>query len=364
MSTNEFIPVSAPDLSGNETAYVTQAMNSTWISSKGEFLARFEANMAESVGVEHAIATSNGTTALHLALASLNISPGDEVIVPSLTFVATANAVRYCGGTPVFVDVSADSWCMDAEGVERALSPQTKAVIPVDLFGNVADIKAIRSTFKGRNIAIVEDAAEAQGASLNGHIAGSLSDLACYSFYGNKIITTGEGGMIVTDSSELAERARMLRDHGMDSSRPYWHSELGFNYRLTNVQAAIGVAQLERIEEITAKRNRVFDWYKKRLSSDERISLQPVPTGTIQAPWFFTVLLETADVTTVRNGMFKQGIDSRPLFTPMHKLPMYEAGQQLAVSENISSKGMCLPTFATLTKDQVDRVCDELLKWV
>jgi perosamine synthetase len=364
MSTNDFIPVSAPDLSGNETAYVTQAMESTWISSKGEFLTRFEADMAESVGVAHAIATSNGTTALHLALASLNISPGDEVIVPSLTFVATANAVQYCGGTPVFVDVSPDSWCMDREGVERALSPQTKAVIPVDLFGNVADIKAIRSAVNGRNIAIVEDAAEAQGASLNGQIAGSLSDLACYSFYGNKIITTGEGGMVVTDSAELAHRARKLRDHGMDSSRPYWHDELGYNYRLTNVQAAIGVAQMERFDEISAMRNSVFGWYRERLGFDERISMQPVPAETIQAPWFFTIMLAGADKETVRKRLLEAGIDSRPLFTPMHKLPMYESGQHLPISEEIAANAMCLPTFAGMTEQQVDRVCEELLKWV
>ena len=364
MNTDKFIPVSAPDLSGTETMYVTQAMESTWISSKGDFLTRFETNMAKSVGVEHAIATSNGTTALHLALTTLNIEPGDEVIVPSLTFVATANAVRYCGATPVFVDVNPDSWCMDAHAVKKAITPRTKAVIPVDLFGNVADINDIRSALGQHDIHIVEDVAEAHGASYDGHMAGSLSDLACYSFYGNKIITTGEGGMIVTDSSDLAERARMLRDHGMDSSHPYWHAELGFNYRLTNLQAAIGVAQLERFEEITSKRNQVFYWYREQLAGDGRISLQPVPAGTIQAPWFFTVLLTSAEVSEVREGMLTEGIDTRPLFTPMHKLPMYSSNEKFPVSENISIKGLCLPTFSNITEAQVNRVCEELLKRV
>lgn len=363
MSNKDFIPVSAPDLTGNEAAYVAQVMESTWISSRGEFIPRFEAAVADSVGVEHAIATVNGTTALHLALVALGIGAGDEVIVPSLTFVATANAVKYCGATPVFADVSPDNWCIDSTTVTRALTARTRAVLAVHLFGNVADVNDITASLNGNNLLFVEDAAEAQGGSINGQLAGSLGDAGCFSFYGNKIITTGEGGMVVTDSSEVAERARKLRDHGMDSTRPYWHDEIGFNYRMTNVQAAIGVAQMEHIAEITAKRHMVFNWYRERLSGEEHVSLQPVPNGTQQAPWFFTILLNRADTTTVRARMSETGVETRPMFTPMHKLPIYESGQQFPVSEDIAARGMYLPTFAGMSESQADRVCEELLKW-
>jgi perosamine synthetase len=361
MHSEEFIPVSAPDLSGNESKYAAEAVESTWVSSSGEFITRFESQLAEKTAVKHAITTSNGTTSLHLALATLGIGPGDEVIVPSLTFVATANVVRYCGATPIFTDVSADSWCIDAANVEKALTPQTKAVIAVHLFGNVADIDSIRSVLADRDIAIIEDTAEAQGASLNGHPAGSLGDIGCFSFYGNKIITTGEGGMLTTNSDKLIQQARKLRNHGMDSTRHYWHDEVGFNYRLTNVQAAIGVAQMERFDEITSKRQQVFDWYRERLSSHEQLTLQPVPAETVQAPWFFTLLLNDGiEREPLRAQMLERGIDTRPFFTPMHQLPIYKTDQNLPISEDVAHRGMYLPTFAQLTEVQVDRICQTL----
>lgn len=362
MSNNEFIPVSAPDLSGNEAKYVAEAVESTWVSSKGKFLSEFESMISKSIGVEHAIATSSGTTALHLALASLGIGPGHEVIVPSLTFVATANAVKYCGATPVFTDVSPDTWCIDRNAVEKVLSHRTKAVLPVHLFGNVADISEIRHSLIGKDIAIVEDAAEAQGGSINGKAAGSLGDVSCLSFYGNKIITTGEGGMLGTNSDVLAERARKLRDHGMDPKRPYWHDEIGFNYRMTNIQAAVGVAQMERFQEIISKRNEVFIWYRERLKSTEHVSLQPTPIDTQPAPWMFTVLLDESHVDSVRTHMMKSGVDTRPIFKPMHLLPIYQSSGDFHVSEDVAARGLCLPTYSGITESQVDRVCEVLLK--
>jgi len=362
MTNDEFIPVSAPDLSGNEKAYAADAVESTWVSSNGEYITRFESQVAQQIGVNHGVTTSNGTTSLHLALVASGIGPGDEVIVPSLTFVATANVVRYCGATPVFTDVAASSWCIDATAVAQALSPRTKAIIAVHLFGNVADIESIRKFVADKDVAIIEDTAEAHGASLNGQIAGSLGDISCLSFYGNKIITTGEGGMLLTDSDDLNQRARKLRDHGMDSTRHYWHDEVGFNYRLTNVQAAIGVAQMEHFDEIAAKRRHVFAQYRERLTSVEQITLQPIPSGTVQAPWFFTLLLNDIDREPVRAQMRERGIDTRPFFTPMHQLPIYQTDQHLPVSEDVAARGMYLPTFAQITESQIDRVCAALVE--
>lgn len=364
MTNDQFIPVSAPDLSGNEKKYAADAVESTWVSSSGKYLSKFESQLASQTGVNHGIATSSGTTSLHLALLALGIGPGDEVIVPSFTFVATANVVRYCGATPVFVDVSPESWCIDAKTIEPGLSSRTKAIIAVHIFGNVADVAGIRSLVAGRGIAIVEDTAEAHGASRDGHPAGSLGDVSCFSFYGNKIITTGEGGMLVTNSEELADRARKLRDHGMDPTRHYWHEEVGFNYRLTNVQAAIGVAQMERFDEIISNRQRVFDSYRQHLESLEQVTLQPVPKETVQAPWFFTLLLNGADRDSLRDRLHDRGVDTRPFFVPMHQLPMYKTDQNLPVSEDISARGMYLPTFSQMTESQIEKVCEALIDLV
>ena len=246
----KMIPIAEPLLEEEELNNVMEAVKSGWISSKGKFIPEFEENFARYCGVKHSVATSNGTVALHLALATLGIKEGDEVIVPTLTFIATANAVRYTGAKPVFVDSNPDYWCIDPEKIEGAITPKTRAIIPVHLYGHPCDMEAIMAVAKKHDLYVIEDAAEAHGAEHKGRKVGSFGDIACFSFYGNKIITTGEGGMCLTDDEILAERMRILRDHGMNPGKRYWHDIVGFNYRMTNMQAAIGVAQLEKIDRV------------------------------------------------------------------------------------------------------------------
>src|SRR6266849_8650115 len=241
------IPVAAPSIGEEEMANVMEAMRSGWISSLGAFIGQFERDFAAVCGVAHGVAVANGTTALHLALVAAGVGPGDEVIIPSLTFVATANVVHYCGATPMFADSDPETWQLDPAKLEARITPRTRAIIPVHLYGHPCDMDAILELSARRGLAVVEDAAEAHGAEYRGRRVGAVGTVGCFSFYGNKIITTGEGGMCVTDDAALAERLRLLRDHGMDPKRPYWHEVVGYNYRMTNLQAAVGVAQVKRL---------------------------------------------------------------------------------------------------------------------
>ncbi|NQU99168.1 MAG: DegT/DnrJ/EryC1/StrS aminotransferase family protein, partial [Parcubacteria group bacterium] len=242
------IQVSKPSLGREELNNVMEAIKSSWISSKGKFITEFEENFAEYCGVKYGIATANGTVALHLALKALKISKGDEVIVPDLTFIATANVVTYCNAKPIFIDSNPDYWCIDPEKIEEKITTKTKAIIPVHLYGHPCDMDAITKIAKKYGLYVIEDAAEAHGAGYKGKKVGSFGDISCFSFYGNKIITTGEGGMCLTNNQKLAERMKILRDHGMSPDKRYWYDVIGFNYRMTNIQAAIGVAQLKKID--------------------------------------------------------------------------------------------------------------------
>ena len=264
------IPVAEPDLSGNELKYVTECVVTEWVSSLGKYVRMFEEQMAASCQRKYAVSTSNGTTALHLALAVLGIGPGDEVIVPALTFVATANAVSYTGATPVFVDAESDYWQLDPARLEALITPRTKAIIPVDLYGHPADMDAILAVAQRHGLRVVEDTAEAHGALYKGRPCGSMGDMSCFSFYGNKVITTGEGGMLLTDDEGWCERARFLRDHAMSKTERYFHPEIGYNYRLTNIQAALGVAQLERLDTFVAIKRRNAARYASRTGRHRR----------------------------------------------------------------------------------------------
>ncbi len=259
----EFIPISQPSLGELERRYLIDAFDSGWISSIGHYIEELEKSFAVYCGTEHAVAVSNGTVAIHLALEALGIEEGDEVIVPDLTFVATANAVRHANGVPVIVDVDRETMCMDPAALARAITPKTRAVIPVHLYGHPADMDRIMRIATARGIAVVEDAAEAHGAAIGGKRVGSFGRCGTFSFFGNKIMTTGEGGMITTDDGVLAGRLRFLRDHGMSRERKYWHTEIGYNYRMTNLQAAIGVAQLQRIDSLIEQKRSVIERYRK-----------------------------------------------------------------------------------------------------
>ena len=258
-------PISKPTVTTEEVRLVSDAVSSGWISSIGQYINRFEEEFASYIGVRHCVATSNGTVAIHLALKALDIGPGDEVIVPDLSFVSTATAVVHAGATPIFADVRYSDWCIDLESVKNLISSQTKAIIPVHLYGHPANMRGLCDLASKYNLYVIEDAAEAHGAEFEGKKVGSIGTCSTFSFYGNKIISTGEGGVITTDSDDIAERARFLRDHAMSKSKKYWHSEIGFNFRMTNMQAALGVAQLSQITSFLSDRNRILNAYKSHL---------------------------------------------------------------------------------------------------
>jgi perosamine synthetase len=360
------IPVAAPALVGREKEYVLDALESGWISSNGPYIERFESAFARFCNVRHAVSCCNGTAALHAALLALGVGPGDEVIVPTLTFVATANAVAYCGARPVLADVEPQSWNLDPAALPALLSPRTKGIVPVHLYGHPAEMEAISRLARRHGLFIVEDAAEAHGATYDGRVAGSLGDLAAFSFYGNKLLTTGEGGMVVTDDARLAERARQFKGQGMDPRRRYWFPILGFNYRMTNLAAAIGVAQLEVAEWHLKRRGEVAAQYRRRLGSLPGIRMQIEQPRVRSAHWMTTVLLEGASAArrdAVMAALAEAGVETRPAFPPMHRLPMYRdqaEARAFPVADAVADAGISLPTFAALAEEDVAFVCDRL----
>jgi perosamine synthetase len=359
-----FLHVAAPVFGGNEKKYVNECLDEGWVSSNGKFIPRFEEEFARFCGAKHAIACCNGTVALHLALLALGIGPGDEVIVPTVTFVATANAVHYCGATPVFAESEPHTWNIDPEDVARKITPRTKAIIAVHLYGHPADMDPLAALARQHGLALVEDAAEAHGAEYHGRRAGSLGDVATFSFYGNKNLTTGEGGMCLTDNPELAEKMRLLKGQGMDPKRRYWFPIVGYNYRMTNIAAAIGLGQLERADWHLGRRRQVFAWYREMLAGHADLHCQPEAERARHACWMMTVLIdERFDRDVIAAALLGQGIETRPVFPPMHLLPPYQhlapAGS-LPVGEDLSRRGLNLPTGAGLERADVERVCGAL----
>lgn len=354
-----FIPVYEPELSGNELKYLTKCIKTNWISSLGGYVTRFEEDFGKFVGTKHAISTSSGTTALHLALAALGIGKDDEVIVPDLTFVATANAVSYTGAKPVFVDASHDTWNIDPRYIEKKITKRTKAIIAVHLYGHSADMDPILAIAKSHGLFVIEDAAEAHGAEYKGSKVGSLSDIGCFSFYGNKIITTGEGGIVVTNNADIEKRVKMLRDHAMSQDQVYWHEAIGYNYRMTNIQAAIGVAQLERIANIIEIKRENAMIYNSFLRDIPCIILPPELPWAKSVYWMYSILIEkTAGIS--RNKLMivlkENGIDSRPFFVPMHKLPMYAHRSSYPVATRLSNTGINLPSSTKITRADIQYI--------
>jgi perosamine synthetase len=355
------IPVAKPCLNGNEKAYVLNCLDSSWISAIGEYLTAFEREFAKYCGTKYAVATNNGTTALHLALVALGVGPGDSVLVPTLTYVATANAVRYCQATPIFVDCEERTYNIDPRRIEEKIRPDTKAIIVVHMYGHPVDMDPILELARRRNLVVIEDAAEAHGAEYKGRRVGGLSKCGTFSFFGNKIITTGEGGMIVTNSEDLAEKMRYFGGQGQDPKRRYWFPEIGFNYRMTNVAAAIGLAQLERIDEALAARQRLAGWYNEALAPlAGDIELPQTEDWARHAFWMYTVKLKRGgegERDRFMAALNEAGIETRPVFYPMHLLPMYrEPAANYPVATTCAARSLNLPTHAFVSREDVERI--------
>jgi perosamine synthetase len=351
---------------GREREYVLDCLDSTWISSTGRYLERFEAEFADFCGVRHALACCNGTMAVHLALLAHGVGPGDEVIVPTFTYVASANPIVYCGGRPVLVDAEPRTWNMDPDLIEAAITPRTRGIIVVHLYGHPTDMDPILDLADRRGLWVVEDAAEAHGATYKERIVGSMGSISTFSFYGNKIITTGEGGMVVTDDDRLAASIRQFKGQGQDPTRRYWFPIVGFNYRMTNVAAAIGLAQLESIDWHLARRREIAGWYREELSTEEGIELSPEAPWARSAFWIVCALLDEQRFGSrdrVMAALDDAGIETRPFFYPLHTLPMYRQRSRrraFPVAEDLACRGINLPSSAMLTRQEVDYVCQSL----
>ena len=351
-------PVTEPHLDDSDRSHLLDAFDSGWISSQGPYLEKFERGFAEFVGSAHALATCNGTTALHLALMALDLKPGDEVIVPTFTYIASANAVHYCGATPVFVDCSADTWNIDPAAVEAAITDRTVGIMPVHLYGMPCDMVSLAAIATRHHLWLVEDAAEAHGASVNGKRVGSLSTIASFSLFGNKIITTGEGGVVTTDNPALATRMALLRGQGMDPSRRYWFPTVGYNYRMTNLAAAIGVSQLAKADRLIAAHQQVHAWYREALGDMPALAWQGERANTTSVQWLTSIRLRSAEHRpalrdTLMQRLRDDGIDTRPFFYPMHSMPPYASTAPFPVADAIASSGINVPSSPRLTRDEV-----------
>ena len=361
------VPVAGPWITQREIDYVTDAVTRAWYDDANLYHARFERAFADHLGVAHAMALPSCTSALHLALLALGVGPGDEVVVPDLTWIATAAPISYVGATPVFADVDPETWCLSAGSFERCLTPRTKAVIPVDLYGGLPDWDAIRRIAHEHGVAVIEDAAEAVGSECRGRPAGSLGQVGVFSFHGSKTLTTGEGGLLATDDTALFERAAVLRDHGRNpGDKAFWNTEVAYKYKMSSLQAALGLAQLERLDQLVARKRQLFAWYRERLEGLPGITLNAEPEGTLNSYWMVTVLLDPAlglGKEALQEGLSAQGIDARPIFYPLSSLPAYAARADVdwrarnPVAYSLGGRGVNLPSALRLTEADVERVC-------
>ncbi len=360
--------VCEPVLDGNEARYLAECIEQNWISSSGPFVHRFEAAFAGAVGASVGIATSSGTTALHLAVAALGIGPGDEVVVPTFTMIASANAVAYTGATPVFADSEGSYWNLSPAAFEAAITPRTRAVIVVHAYGHPAEMDEILAIARPRGIAVIEDAAEAHGARYRGRPVGSIGDIAAFSFYGNKIVSTGEGGMLTTNDAALGAVARRLRDHAFSPERHFWHKERGFSYRLTNMQAAVGLAQTERLETFVERKRANRSAYDAALRDVPGVSVPSEASDVRSVFWMYLILISPESGTTrdgVRERLAGRGIETRSAFVPLHLQPIYRDAwpdARFPVAEHVGSRGLYLPSGTGLTDADIAFVAREVAR--
>src|SRR3990167_6338493 len=358
------IPVCEPDLRGNESIYVIEAMQSTWVSSRGEYLNRFEKEFSEKVGARHGVAVNSGTSALALTMAALGIGPGDEVIVPTFTMVSTVNAFVYLGAKPVFVDAD-QYYQMKVDEIEDKITDKTKAILPVHIYGHPVDMDAIELIAFKKGIPIVYDGAEAHGALYKGNPIGGRGVATCYSFYGNKILTTGEGGMVVSNDKDFADLCRNLKDVSFSTERHFWHKRLGYNFRMTNLQAAIGVAQTERYDQLVARHQSLRNSYVEGLSTIPGLSFQPQADWASSSCWMIGIEVDESKFGMSRDQLrvelAKKGVETRTYFVPMHLQPLYYRPDEVyPKAEQLSRDGLYLPSSSTLTGEQIDYVTNAL----
>lgn len=371
----ERIPVSGPWITQKEIAYVTDAVTRAWYSNANIYHERFERAFAEYVGRTYAIALPSCTSALHLSLLSLNLEPGDEVIVPDVTWIATSAPVTYVGATPVFADIDARSWCLDAKSFKANITHRTKAVIVVNLYGNMPDMDAILDVAQRHGIAVIEDAAESVGSEYKSRRAGGFGLTSTFSFHGSKTLTTGEGGMLVTDDKDTYERCLFLRDHGRQpGDKMFFNTDVAYKYKMSSMQAALGLAQLERIEELVDRKRQIFAWYKEELGDAEWLTFNDEAREVKNTYWMVTVIVDHrlgVSKSDLMDKMSQSGIDCRPFFHPLSSLPAYESLPQAMAGRSrnsnayaISPYGINLPSGFNMTQQQVTYVCNQLKKTV
>jgi perosamine synthetase len=355
------IPVYKPDLSGKEKIYVNECLDTTWISSKGVFINRFQDEFSKYIGSKDSIAVCNGTVALHLALLALELGPGDEIIVPSLTYIAAVNAIRYVGATPIFADSKLDTWQVDPEDVARRITPKTKAILAVHLYGQACEMGNLCALAKKHNLFVIEDCAEAFGTKIGKQHVGTFGDIATFSFFGNKTITTGEGGMVTAKDPARLKLALKLRGQGLADTREYWHDVVGYNYRMTNICAAIGLAQLERADEFIAKKRAVKEKLQAELK-DLPIEFHSEVSGTTHSYWMISILTnKAAQRDALRESLRQAGIETRPLFHPAHTMPMYaRTDDHLKRAMDLASRGINLPSWPGLSDKEISHIAQSI----
>lgn len=359
------IPIYKPSITELEKQYVNDCLDSSWISSKGKYIDIFEKSFSKKTGVDYSTTVCNGTVALHLALLSLGIGPGDEVIVPTFTYIASVNAIVYCGATPVFVDSLEDTWQIDPEDILKKINPKTKAIMVVHLYGQSCDMDRICKIVKDNNLFLIEDCAEAFGTFYKGKHVGSFGDISTYSFFGNKTITAGEGGMVVTNNESLYRRAVHLKGQGLAYHREYWHDVVGYNYRMTNIACAIGQSQLERSNELLSKKRKIAEYYHDAFANTH-VKTHKEQINTIHSYWMNSVIFDCNQEQRdqLRNYLSEKGIETRPLFYPIHIMPMYSHKYQShKVAEGISRRGFNIPSYPDLTDNELEFICETILNF-
>lgn len=358
-------PVYKPFLRGNEKKYVMECIDTSWISSKGKYVNLFEREFATYTGSKYAAAISNGTTALHIALLALGISSGDEVILPTLSYISCANSIRYTGARPVFVDSLPTTWQIDPNDIRKKITSKTKAIMAVHLYGHPCEMDELKSICRKNKLFLIEDCAEALGSMYKNQHVGTFGDVATFSFYGNKTITTGEGGMLVTNNKKLYDLAVRLKGQGLAKNREYWHDIVGYNYRMTNICAAIGLAQLEQADKIILKKKKIAKLYAKEFKNTS-IEFHKEDSNTVHSYWMCSVLIKNpAKKNGLRNFMADQGIETRTLFYPIHSMPIYFAkNEKHSVAENLAKRGLNLPSYPDLKHKDIIFIASKIKEYL